>query len=130
MASLEKSLFSSLAHFLIGSFIFLELSCRSCLYIFEIKGWELASAKSMSRVIVNDSMRGAELQQLNMSKNLIVYKMFAIVNRQKCCNKESLNCSSSNKRGKHFSFIQWLNDKESACQWRGNGFDPWVEKIP
>ena len=26
----------SLAHFLIGSFIFLELSCRSCLYIFEI----------------------------------------------------------------------------------------------
>ena len=27
---------SSLAHFLIGSFIFLELSCMSCLYIFEI----------------------------------------------------------------------------------------------
>ena len=36
MSSLEKFLFSSLAHFLIGSFIFLELSCRSCLYIFEI----------------------------------------------------------------------------------------------
>ena len=33
MSSLEKYLFSSLAHFLIGSFIFLELSCRSCLHI-------------------------------------------------------------------------------------------------
>ena len=36
MSSLEKCLFSSLAHFLIRSFIFLELSCRSCLYTFEI----------------------------------------------------------------------------------------------
>ena len=36
MSSLEKYLFSSLAHFLIGSFIFLELSCSSCLYSFEI----------------------------------------------------------------------------------------------
>ena len=33
---LEKCLFSSLAHFLIGSFIFLELSYMSCLYILEI----------------------------------------------------------------------------------------------
>ena len=36
MFSLGKFLFSSLAHFLFGSFIFLELSCRCCLYIFEI----------------------------------------------------------------------------------------------
>ena len=43
MSSLEKFLFSSLAHFLIGSFIFLELSCRSCLYIFEINPLSIAS---------------------------------------------------------------------------------------
>jgi len=42
-SSLEKRLFSSLAHFLIGSFIFLELSCRSCLYIFEMSCLSVAS---------------------------------------------------------------------------------------
>ena len=42
MSSLEKCLFSSLANFLIGSLIFLELSCRSCLYIFEINPLSVA----------------------------------------------------------------------------------------
>ena len=43
MFSLEKCLFSSLACFLIGSFIFLELSCRCCSYIFEISCLSVAS---------------------------------------------------------------------------------------
>ena len=43
MSSLEKRLFGSLAHFLIVSFIFLELSCRICLYIFEINSLSIAS---------------------------------------------------------------------------------------
>ena len=43
MSSLEKCLLSSLVHFLIGSFIFLELSYRSCLYICEINSVSVAS---------------------------------------------------------------------------------------
>ena len=43
MSSLEKCLLSSLAYFLIGSFVFLVLSCTSCLNILEINSLSVVS---------------------------------------------------------------------------------------
>ena len=42
VSSLEKYLFTSLAHLLSGSFIFLELSCLRFLYIFDIDSFSVA----------------------------------------------------------------------------------------
>ena len=49
MSSLEKGLFSSLANFLIESFIF--WSCMSCLYIFEINSLSVASFLLFSPIL-------------------------------------------------------------------------------
>ena len=52
MSSLEKCLFKSFAHFLIVFFVFLEWSCVSYLYIFEIKPLSEVSLANMFSHIV------------------------------------------------------------------------------
>ena len=72
ISSLEKCLFSSLAHFLIGSFIFLELSCMSCLYIFEIN-----SLSAASFVIIFSHYEGCLFTLLIVS--FIVQKLLGLI---------------------------------------------------
>ena len=72
MSSLEKCLFSSSAYILIGSFIFLVLSCMSCLYIFETNSLSVASF-----IIVFSQSEGCLFTLLIVS--FVVQKLLSLI---------------------------------------------------
>ena len=72
MSSLEKCLFSSLAHLLIGSFIFMVWSYMSCLYILEIN-----SLSVVSFAIIFSHSEGCLFTSLIVS--VIVQKLLSLI---------------------------------------------------
>ena len=72
MSSLEKNLFKSFPHFLIRLFVYLLLSCMSCLYILEIK---LLSVVSFA--IIFSHSKGCLITLLIVS--FVVQKLLSLI---------------------------------------------------
>ena len=72
MSSLEKCLFRSFSHFLIGLFGFLALSCMSCLYI-----WEINPLSVVSFAIIFSHSEGCLFSLLTVS--FAVQKLLSLI---------------------------------------------------
>ena len=78
-SSLEKCLFRSFPHFLVGLFVFLALSCMSCLYILEINPlsvFNLLLFSPILRVVFSPCLVSFVVQKL---LNLIRSHLFTFV---------------------------------------------------
>ena len=79
MSSLEKCLFRSFVHFFIRLFVFLVLSCMSCLYIFEIIPLSVSFAIIFSHLFILFIVSFAVQKLLSLIRSLLLLFLFPLL---------------------------------------------------